>query len=176
MNHFYEFGYYKLVDFFSQDEIDRMYSEPESLDWAFDIAQTRLEGLLDTDLIQNYQEGVTYKEGNKVNHTVLPAPCEIALTFTIAHSKDNWPVLLDTSKGVKEIHTNPGDALLFKGCDIFHSREPNTYNDFQIQHNMYWNNLNSELGSFLRHFNKEDRCSFNFNMNEREDELPTWTN
>ena len=176
MNHFYEFGYYLLYDFFKQEEVNLMYSDPTYLDDVFSIAQNRLEGLLDTELLANYHQGTTYKADDKVEATVLHAPCEIALTFTIAHSKDNWPIFLDTSKGEKKIHTNPGDALLFKGCDIFHHREPNTYNDLQIQHSMYWNNLNSQLGSFLRHFSQEDRCSFNFNMNEPEDNLPIWTN
>lgn len=183
MNHFYEYGYYLLSDFFTQEEVNKMYDvyitkDDSYMSKMFIVAQDRLEGLLDTKLLPNYHTGEIYRDDKTIDDHVSGAPCEIALTFTIAHNGKNWPIILNTRKGLKSIITKPGDALIFKGCDIPYSREINTFNDMQIQYYMYWNDINSELGSFLRHFTKEERCKMQFNLNDINDGemLPLWNN
>jgi hypothetical protein len=184
MNHFNQYGYYLLADFFTQEEVDSMYIgggfyTDAIMDEIYKTASVRLEGLLDTDLLPNFHKGQTYGANDKEDiHSKKDLACEIALTFTIAHSDSNWPLVLDTSKGLKIIHTRPGDALLYKGCELLQMREQNTFNDFQLQHSMYWNDLNSEVGSFMKHFDLDHRLNMNLDLNEFKngDNLPLWDN
>jgi hypothetical protein len=185
MNHFHKYGYYLLSDFFTQEEVDGMYkadlaNDNLTISEIYKTAQVRLEGLLDTDLLPNFYQRDFYRDNEVEEERVETASCEITLTFTVANNGKNWPIALNTSKGIKYISTDPGDALIYRACDIPNSRVRNTFNDMQIQYNMFWNDVNSEIGSYLRHFNQDQRINMDFNLNEIRnqsgDKLPLWDN
>jgi hypothetical protein len=66
-----------------------------------------------------YQNGVILKK-----HTDRPS-CEISLTLTLGTDCQDisWPIFVENSQGSKSIQLQPGDGLLYRGCEIPHWRE-----------------------------------------------------
>jgi len=58
-------------------------------------------------------------------HRDRPA-CEISITMCIGYDGDyNWPVCVTDYQGRDHIVTlEPGDGLIYRGCDLTHWREP----------------------------------------------------
>lgn len=58
-----------------------------------------------------------------VKHTDRPS-CEISVTVNVASTlKKDWPFWATTPVGDKSFITKPGDAVLYKGCEVTHWRE-----------------------------------------------------
>jgi hypothetical protein len=56
-------------------------------------------------------------------HTDRPA-CEISLTLCLGYqARCPWPIWIDGPAGSSAIELEPGDALLYRGCECAHWRE-----------------------------------------------------
>jgi hypothetical protein len=66
-----------------------------------------------------------YERGDfLVKHTDRPS-CEISLTLCLGYEAEGpWPLLLHGPAGVSSIELAPGDALLYRGTECTHWREP----------------------------------------------------
>lgn len=58
-------------------------------------------------------------------HIDRPA-CEISITMNVGYEGDyNWPIWIKDNHGKNhEVFLEPGDALIYKGCENYHWREP----------------------------------------------------
>jgi len=82
------------------------------------LMKPKIEEAIGKKLIEMYSYGRVYVKGNElVKHTDRKA-CEISLTMNLGG--DHWPIFADGTK----VDLNPGDCLVYKGCEIEHWREP----------------------------------------------------
>lgn len=68
-------------------------------------------------------------------HRDRPA-CEISATLTLDFEGDVWPIFMSANEdksNATEIKMNVGDAVLYRGMDIFHWREPFKEGKWQAQ-------------------------------------------
>jgi hypothetical protein len=68
-------------------------------------------------------------------HRDRPA-CEISATLTLDFEGDVWPIFMGANEdksNATEIKMNVGDAVLYRGCDIHHWREPYKEGKWQAQ-------------------------------------------
>ena len=68
-------------------------------------------------------------------HRDRPA-CEISATLTLDFEGDVWPIYMGANEdksNATEIKMNVGDAVLYRGCDIHHWREPYEEGKWQAQ-------------------------------------------
>lgn len=72
-------------------------------------------------LFKTYNYARVYKKGAILRiHTDRPA-CEVSITLDLGG--DPWGIwILDKDENPLEVKLNPGDALLYKGCDVWHWR------------------------------------------------------
>lgn len=80
--------------------------------------------LLGEDVLPTYTYARIYKNGSVLErHRDRPA-CEIS--FTLNLSKDiNWPIYFQRPDGSEtSVELNPGDAVLYLGCQADHWRNP----------------------------------------------------
>jgi hypothetical protein len=87
------------------------------------------------NLIENYSYARVYQNGNELKKHKDRFSCEISTTLNLGG--DNWPIFLEPdskkgmhkndkyipskSKGIKII-LNPGDMLIYRGCELEHWR------------------------------------------------------
>ena len=106
---------------------------PETYSHYSDIAmETLLERLTEPmsketglNLIPTYSYARIYKKGDVLKRHKDRYSCEVSMTMNLGG--DSWPIYLEPSgetdkEGVK-INLEPGDALIYRGCEVEHWRE-----------------------------------------------------
>jgi len=109
------------------------------------------------NLIETYSYARIYKKGDILHKHKDRMSCEISTTLNLGG--DKWPIYInpkpnegsfeDTkyipseSKGIK-IELNPGDMLVYRGCDLEHWRNSFKGNDC-VQVFLHYNDLNSKF-------------------------------
>jgi len=76
-------------------------------------------------LLPTYSYFRVYKRGDTlVKHMDRPS-CEISLTLCLGYEAEGpWPLYLDGPNRISSIELAPGDALLYRGTEMTHWREP----------------------------------------------------
>ena len=73
------------------------------------------------DLFKTYTYARIYKRGDVLRIHRDRAACEISITIDLGG--DPWNIwVLDRDENPKNIHLDPGDALIYRGCEIHHWR------------------------------------------------------
>ena len=106
---------------------------PETYSHYSDIAMETLLGKLvepmsketGLNLIPTYSYARIYKKGDVLKRHKDRYSCEVSMTMNLGG--DPWPIYLEPSgetdkEGVK-IDLEPGDALIYRGCEVEHWRE-----------------------------------------------------
>ena len=89
----------------------------------------RIEEVLGDSLYNTYYYDRFYFPGQElVKHKDRDA-CEISVTVhcstNLPDNKKYWPICVETPSGdIGEITLEPGDGLIYKGCERFHWRDP----------------------------------------------------
>ena len=87
--------------------------------------QPKMEEETGLKLIPTYSYARIYKKGDVLKRHKDRYSCEVSTTLNIGG--DKWPIYLEPSgeegkEGVK-VDMQPGDMLVYKGCDVEHWRE-----------------------------------------------------
>jgi hypothetical protein len=104
---------------------------PRGADLVFETllktCQKKTEEITGLELYPTYSYARLYRTGNELlAHTDRPA-CEISLTIKLGDTENyNWPIYMNDTP----VYLNPGDAVLYKGCEIQHRREKCTEPDY----------------------------------------------
>ena len=106
---------------------------PETYSHYADIAmetllqnlQPKMEEETGLKLIPTYSYARIYKKGDVLKRHKDRYSCEVSTTLNIGG--DKWPIYLEPSgeegkEGIK-VDMQPGDMLVYKGCDVEHWRE-----------------------------------------------------
>jgi hypothetical protein len=77
------------------------------------------------ELITQYGYLRLYQKGDILPYHSDRPSCEISTTLCVGYNgKNNWPIYLENKKMEKiPVNLEPGDMLIYKGCDLFHWRE-----------------------------------------------------
>ncbi len=88
------------------------------------MVQPRIEDIAGCRLEPTYSYLRIYKHADVLlSHRDRPA-CEFSLSLNIGQIPDQpWPLFVESPEGPVEIVLRPGDALLYRGMDLFHWRE-----------------------------------------------------
>jgi len=94
-------------------------------DGLLEHLQPRVEAYAGRRLTPTYSYLRIYKQGDVLpSHRDRPA-CEFSLSLSIGQIPDEpWPLFIESPDGPAQVRLVPGDALLYRGIDLFHWREP----------------------------------------------------
>ena len=108
--------------------------------------QPMMERETNMSLVPSYGYMRIYEKGDELKpHKDRPA-CEISTTMNIGG--DFWPIFLrpdDYSNKSVKADLNPGDLLIYRGCDQLHWREPFKGNS-ATQVFLHYNDINGPYG------------------------------
>jgi YD repeat-containing protein len=101
-----------------------VYGDPH-LDTLLETVRGRVEDATGVRLWPTYSYLRIYQRGNVLQaHRDRPS-CEISMTVNIGMSAGApWPIWIAGPKGIASVALNPGDGLIYRGCDCYHWREP----------------------------------------------------
>jgi len=91
---------------------------------------SKIEKLTDLKLFKTYNYYRTYKKHDILRiHTDRPA-CEISVTMNIGYTGSNWGLWIVNYKEEADVALlEPGDAMIYRGCDLKHWRGINLHAD-----------------------------------------------
>lgn len=86
--------------------------------------QPIIEQICDKKLYPTYSLVRIYQKGNKlIKHTDRPS-CEYSVTACIDNIGGSWAIWVEGYNGEEyEVFLEPGDILVYKGCDLVHWRD-----------------------------------------------------
>ena len=115
-------------------------------DMLMNNLKPRMEEETGMSLVPTYSYIRIYKNGDELHrHKDRPA-CEISTTLNLGG--DLWPIYLkpdDNSNEEVEAQLNPGDMLIYRGCDQEHWRNPFRGNS-TTQTFLHYNDVNGPFG------------------------------
>lgn len=87
-------------------------------------------------LYPTYAYARLYQPGEELAiHTDRPS-CEISATLTLGYEGDIWPIYMghnEDKSDATEVKLEVGDAVLYRGCDVYHWREKYTQGKWLAQ-------------------------------------------
>ena len=100
------------------------YGDP-AFDGLLEYLRPRIEESAGLALFPTYSYFRLYKRGDVLKrHRDRPA-CEISVTLNFGQTPDEpWPIYVEHDAGRYQAQLSPGDALIYRGCDCYHWREP----------------------------------------------------
>ena len=101
----------------------------------------KIENIIDTKLIPQCTFYRLYTEGTELKRHIDRESCEISTTLCLGYDADySWPIWFKDRDGNEiSIETEPGDMIIYKGCDLEHWREPfkgNTHAQVFLHYNI----------------------------------------
>jgi len=102
------------------------YGDPLT-DTLLESVRPRVERAIGLRLWPTYSYFRVYKRGSLLKaHLDRPA-CEISMTVNLGMDADaQWPIRIAGPTGIASVSLDPGDGLIYRGCDCWHWREPFT--------------------------------------------------
>jgi hypothetical protein len=110
---------------------DSFYGKMNDLQLSLHQEMERLTGL---ELLRTYNYLRIYRKGETLRiHRDRPA-CEVSMTLCLGLRGDPWPIhILDYDDRAHTIRLKPGDGLVYRGCDLRHWRDRNTWSEVLTQ-------------------------------------------
>ena len=120
--------YTKYLGTWTDGQIPETYSHYG--DFAMETLLAKMKPILEKEtglqLVETYSYARIYKKGDELKRHKDRPSCETSCTMNLGG--DEWPIYLEPSgelgkEGVK-VDLDPGDMLIYRGCDVEHWREP----------------------------------------------------
>ncbi len=99
------------------------YGDP-AFDSLLEYLRPRIEERLGLALHPTYSYFRLYKRGDVLKRHRDRVACEIGITLNIGQAPQQpWPIYVEGGSGPYQALLMPGDALLYRGIDLFHWRD-----------------------------------------------------
>ena len=95
---------------------------------------SEVEAATGLELDPTYSFTRVYQKGDELKPHVDRPACEISVTSHIATVGKPWPIYMKAPGKEPTVHyLEPGDACIYRGCDVTHWREKAVNTDFNVQ-------------------------------------------
>jgi len=127
-----QINYFGKVDKFNHEPLESQvngslarYNHPK-FKYAHSQIRLKLQKILGEELYNTYYYDRFYFAGQRLYRHSDRDACEISLTYQVSsNTKKPWGICFETPEGEeKYVLLNDGDAVLYKGCERDHWREP----------------------------------------------------
>lgn len=109
-----------------------IYADPV-FDTLLSLLLPKIEGLVGHDLHPTYSFARLYSANSVLKRHVDRAACEISVSIPIWSDSGTFdPIFFEIDDERKAVELEPGDIVLFRGCELPHWRDPATSEHFLI--------------------------------------------
>lgn len=119
-----------------------------------------IEGQTGLELEPTYSFARIYQGGEELKpHTDRPS-CEISATINVACTGDIWPIWMQyEDKDPIKCMLNPGDAVIYKGCEVTHWRRRLPEGQINVQFMLHYIDKNGPYAEYK--FDKRESLGAN---------------
>ena len=124
------------------------YADP-LIETLLEESTSYLENLTGLALYPTYSFSRVYFKGDElVPHIDRPA-CEISVTVHVKSVGKPWPIWMTSVSGESiKIDMKPGDAVIYRGCEITHWRDKMVDTDINVQFMLHYVDKNGPNASY----------------------------
>lgn len=113
-------------------------------------SREEIEQVCDLELYPTYSYSRVYVKGDQLEKHVDRPSCEISVSVNVAITSDKpWSIWCQyKNNDPVECVLAPGDAVIYKGCEVYHWREPLQHADINAQFMLHYVNKNGPYASY----------------------------
>jgi hypothetical protein len=131
------------------------------------ILQTSKEAVEDAtgkELMPTYSYSRIYQAGERLYPHVDRPACEISVTVNVATKGEFSPIYTQYGQNDPEKHVlNPGDAVIYMGCDVMHWRQPLKEDQLNVQFMLHYVDKNGPNAEYA----KDKRAAYGLDSKSR---------
>ena len=115
-------------------------------------------------LIPTYSYARVYQPGEQLEPHIDRPSCEVSVTVNVATVGEHSPIHMKYKDNLPESYTlNPGDAIIYKGCEATHWREPLKDGQLNVQFMLHYVDKNGPNLMYA----KDRRPNYGFDSDTR---------
>lgn len=139
------------------------YADP-LIEVLLQASKAAVEDATGKELLPTYSYSRIYQPGEKLSPHVDRPSCEISVTVNVATKGEFSPIYTQYEQNDPEKHVlNPGDAVVYMGCDVMHWRQPLKEGQLNVQFMLHYVDKNGPYVEYA----KDKRPSFGFDSDSR---------
>jgi len=101
------------------------------------------------ELLPTYSFSRVYQGGEELIPHIDRPSCEISVTINVACTGETWPIWMQyEDKDPVKCMLNPGDAVIYKGCEVTHWRRKLPEGQINVQFMLHYVNKNGEFNDY----------------------------
>ena len=105
----------------------------------------KIEGITGKQLYPTYSYARLYFSGDALKPHTDRAACEYSVTVNVANVGESWPMWVHAPDADRQaIVLEPGDAIVYKGCEVVHWRQKAEDNKITAQFMLHYVDQNGE--------------------------------
>lgn len=134
----------------TEDSISRYsyYADP-LIEVVLLMSKEPIENYIGKKLIPTYSYSRVYQTGEELKRHVDRPSCEISATINVASVGENSPIYMQYKENSeKEIFLQPGDCVIYKGCETFHWRKPLIETKLNVQFMLHYVDKNGLFSEY----------------------------
>lgn len=108
-----------------------------------------IESIVGFEVEPTYSFSRIYVKGDKLTPHVDRPSCEISATVNVATVGELWPIWMKArGKEPIKVELNPGDAVIYKGCEVTHWRDEMIDTEVNVQFMLHFVNKNGPYADY----------------------------
>ena len=107
-----------------------------------------VEVTIGRELLPTYSYSSIYKFGDKFENQRDREACEISVIVNVAYKGEVSPTYTKYKNKTEQHILNPGDALIYMGCDVDHWIEPLVEGQLNVQFMLHYVDKNGPFASY----------------------------
>ena len=108
-----------------------------------------MEEITGKSLYPTYSYSRVYMQGDKLRPHVDRGACEVSVTVHVATKGAPWPIWMKVpGKEPMSFVLEPGDAVVYKGCEVTHWREKMVDTEISVQFMMHYVDQQGPFATF----------------------------
>ena len=112
-------------------------------------SRAAVEDVVGKELLPTYSFSRVYVEGDELERHVDRPSCEYSVTVNVACDGEPWPIWMqDGDAEPTKVTLSPGDAVIYKGCEVHHWRGKMTRSRVNAQFMLHYVNKNGPYSEY----------------------------
>ena len=108
-----------------------------------------VEAVVGKELLPTYSYSRVYVEGDDLERHVDRPSCEYSVTVNVACDGEPWPIWMqDGDAEPTKVTLSPGDAVIYKGCEVHHWRSKMTRSRVNAQFMLHYVDKNGPFAEY----------------------------
>lgn len=126
------------------------YADP-LIEVLLQASKDAVEAATGKTLIPTYSYTRVYQPGEELKPHVDRPSCEISVTVNVATKGRFSPIYIKYKNDAPQEHVlNPGDAVIYKGCDVVHWRKPLEADQLNVQFMLHYVDKNGPNAEYAK--------------------------